>query len=172
MIPASCIVNFHVHRWACGWAMFACTLWLHDIFETTFSNERSWFPVLCASCASLCVCCRFQAGPKRRAGGAGPHLQPGQRPRPPQRQRQRRYRRPGHMKTTRSRSHTNTHSHSPRLSLLPLPPSLPRSIHPYLSFSLRHHGKKNQKGEHPAFTPTLIFLSLSPPPLPTHRNRK
>lgn len=42
--------------------------------------------------------CRFQTGPGRRPGRAGPHLQPGGRLGPVQRQRDACCRRPGHMK--------------------------------------------------------------------------
>lgn len=95
---------------------------------------------------SVLICtfaCRFKAGPGRRAGGAGPHIQPRNRLGHAQRQRDACNRRPGHMKT-------NTHFTLLSFSTHPTFPStsviIPLSFLPPLSPSTPSQRRGEKEG--------------------------
>lgn len=72
---------------------------------------------------SACIRRRFEAGPGRRTGRAGPHIQPGVGLRHVQCQRDACHRRPGHMKTNALPSCSPSLSPHPPLLHLPCPSS-------------------------------------------------
>lgn len=124
-------------------------------------------------CVFACIWCRFEAGPGRCTGGAGPHIQPGDWLGLAQCQRHACHRRPGHMKTNTLHpalllSHRPIHlSHFP-LPLSFLPPLSPST--PSQRCGEKEGCRRKRRGEHTVLAPHRLSLSpqgerltLSPP---------